>query len=495
MRNNPHIYEINLMTWLNELSAREGRGVSLSQVPTSQWENLKGMGMDAVWLMGMWERSPASENEARKSEGLIKECEKVLPDFQIADLGGSPYAVRSYSPDPQFGDANDLEALKKTLNDMGLDLILDFVPNHTACDHHWVQEHPEYYINSSPGPSRTCPNGFFKAESTHGPFCIAHGKDPYFPPWTDTAQLNYMKRDTQEAMKDVLQSVSELCDGLRCDMAMLVLNKVFAKTWGQYVTGLEDLQEFWPYAINSIRDIRANFTFIAESYWGLGKQLLEAGFNYSYDKDFYDALVSSDVERLKNQLSKPLPDQQRLLRFLENHDEPRAMDALGRDRIKVAMVIHATVPGARLWHHGQFEARRMRVPVQLRRAPEEPLDKDILEFSAILLQQTDIPIFHEGLWQMFAVDGWLDNQSCRNLLAWGLRYRKERIVIAVNLSNMPSQGRIRFPHNWFDAAGDLKMIDLIKGEKYSARVQDVETQGLYVGLEPWDFHFFCIYFS
>lgn len=495
MRNNPHIYEINLMAWLNELSARQGCKVSLSQVPASQWENIKRMGMDAVWLMGMWERSPVSQIEARKAEILRRECEKILPDFQIADLGGSPYAVRSYSPDPQFGDTNDLRALKKTLNDIGLRLILDFVPNHTACDHHWVREHPEYYINASPGSAGTCPDGFFRATSTQRRICIAHGKDPYFPPWTDTAQLNYGKRDTHEAMKEALQSISELCDGLRCDMAMLVLNDVFGKTWAQYLTAMEEPQEFWPYAINSIRDIRANFTFIAESYWGLEKQLLEAGFNYSYDKDFYDALINSDVESLKNQLSRALADQERLLRFLENHDEARAMDVFGRDRIKAAMVIHATVPGARLWYHGQFEGRRMRVPVQLRRAPEEPPDKNILEFSAKLLEQTGQPIFHEGLWQMCAVDGWLDNQSCKSLLAWGLQHGRERALIAVNFSDIPSQGRIRFPRSWFGATGNLKMTDPIKEEKYSARIEDAETQGLYVGLKPWDFHFFHIHFD
>ncbi len=489
-KNNPHIYEINLMTWLYELSNKEARAVKLCDIPMRQWEALKDKGMDAVWLMGIWQRSPFSQKEARNAEGLKKECEKILPDFELEDLGGSPYAVRAYKPDPHFGILDDLALLRKKLNDMGVELILDFVPNHTACDHHWISQRPHYYINIVPGEINTCPEGFFAPASAEDPICIAHGRDPYFPPWTDTAQLDYSKRDTHKAMGETLREIGGYCDGVRCDMAMLVLNEVFRNTWSGYIHEIQKPPEFWPYAINSVKDSQRNFIFIAEAYWGLKKKLLEAGFDYVYDKDFYDSLVNSDVDGLKTQLSKPLPEQERMLRFLENHDEPRAFQAFGRERIKAAMVIHATVPGAKLWHHGQLEGKRVRVPVQLRRVPEEPVDQETYQFSEKLLNEVNQPIFHKGLWQMCAIDGWLDNQTCNNLLAWSLLLGEERRIIAVNFSPIPSQGRIRLPFNWVKGEGKIWLVDIFKGERYTYEKEIIRRDGLYVALEAWDFHLF-----
>jgi len=492
MRNNPHIYEINLMSWLDHLSQREGKKILLGEVPFVEWQSIKDMGIDAVWLMGMWERSPRSQDEATRAQKLVKECREVLADFRLEDLGGSPYAVRYYRPDPCFGNFNDLKKLWNDLGEIGLYLILDFVPNHTACDHPWVQQHPEYYINKSMSSDGSCSNGFFKTTTRQGPMCIAHGKDPYFPPWTDTAQLNYMNPDTQRAMEGALSSISNYCDGLRCDMAMLVFSEIFQKNWGQYLNNLQATQEFWPYAINRTKQNRVAFTFIAEAYWGLQKRLLEAGFDYAYDKDFYDALANGDIDGLKRQLGQPVPDQERMLRFLENHDEPRAMKVFGPDKILAAMVIHATVPGAKLYHQGQFEGRALRVPVQLKRLPYEPVHEEILQFSARLLAEVNNPIYHNGHWQMCGIDGWLDNQSCKNLLAWTLHFNSEGRLIAVNFSPIPSQGRIRLPFDWIQGKGDIRLFDIFKEEEYVYERKELRKDGLYVALNSWDFHFFHV---
>ena len=491
-RNNPHIYEINLMTWLCELSKKEERAFGLCDIPMRQWETLKGQGMDAVWLMGIWERSPFSEREARNGEALREECKKILEDFQLDDLGGSPYAIRAYRPEHRFGTLDDLAKLRKKLSKIGMGLILDFVPNHTACDHIWISQRPYYYINSIPEAASTCPEGFFLPSSAKDPICIAHGRDPYFPPWTDTAQLDYSKRDTHKAMVETLKKIGRYCDGVRCDMAMLVLNEVFRSTWSQFVDK-QETQEFWPYAIQTLKSANEDFSFIAEVYWGMGKRLLEAGFDYVYDKDFYDALSDGDVNRLRRQLSEPVPDQERMLRFLENHDEPRAMEVFGPERIRAAMVIHATVPGAKLYHQGQFEGRKLRVPVQLKRAPEEPVNRGICEFCNRLMAEVNRPVYRWGMWLFCAVDGWLDNHSCTNLLAWSLQLKQEKRIIVVNFSPVSSQGRIRLPLNWLHGDCVMRFVDIFKGQKYSYEMKEIRKNGLYVALDAWDFHFFILH--
>ncbi len=493
LRNNPHIYEINLATWLNHLSGKEGRGLNLAQIPLAEWEDLKKKGMDAVWLMGIWERSPLSAKKARETKAIVDQCQAVLTDFKPNDICGSPYAVKSYRPEPRFGTFDDVVRLKEILHDYGLALVLDFVPNHTACDHAWVFESPYLYLQAAPVDKEKCPDGFFYAVSTpESRTCIAHGRDPYFSPWTDTAQLNYMNPRTQDAMVAVLQQVSTYCDGVRCDMAMLLLDEVFKDTWKGYLPEDAEAKEFWPIAINSSRSKKNNFVMVAEVYWGLGKKLLEAGFDFVYDKDLYDLLVQGNIAAIRKELCKPVPDQGRMLRFVENHDEPRALSVFGNQRIRSALVIHATLPGAKLWHHGQMEGNRLSIPVQLSRAPEEVTDEDLASFCGKLLREVNEPVFHEGIWQMCAIDGWPENQSHENLLAWSWQLSDERRIIIVNFSPSPSQGRIRVPCNWFQDVLHLRLWDPIKGDSYLRPAGEIKKNGLYAGLDGWDFHFFRI---
>ena len=150
LRKNPHIYEINLMTWLNRLSEGDSKAVKLKDVPDRVWFDFKKRGFDLIWLMGIWQRSDDARNRARRHPHLVNICRSVLKDFSLDDITGSPYAIARYVPDPVFGTRDDLVALKERLGDMGLFLTLDFVPNHTACDHTWINEHPDYYMQAKP---------------------------------------------------------------------------------------------------------------------------------------------------------------------------------------------------------------------------------------------------------------------------------------------------------------------------------------------------------
>ena len=488
---NPHIYQINLMTWLHELSDRDGQNRTLATIPDKEWYLLKEKGMHIVWLMGIWERSPDSRKRAREEPSLVEECRNILSNFVMEDIVGSPYAVHDYSPDPILGSMEDLRLLKEKLEEMGLFLVLDFVPNHTACDHSWIEHHPDFFVRKKTGKNN-CDEGFFRAGSEPFGPCIAHGKDPFYPPWTDTAQLDYSNEKCVQAVIETMSRISDYCHGLRCDMAMLVMKEVFHKTWGPYLFKREGAQEFWPMAINAVKSRNEGFVFLAESYWETEYELQAQGFDYTYDKNLYDLLVRGDIEGVKSRLFTPLERQKKMIRFLENHDEPRAFHIFGKEKIRCAMIIHATLPGMRLWQRGQFQGNLIRPPVQLRRGPREPVQKDVEVFCEVLLREVGQPVFHEGHWEMCATYGWADNQSHENLLTWRWDLQEERRLIIANFSSSPAQGYVKLPLKWFKEGGQILFRDPLKGDLFLRPSTQVKKSGLFTGLESGDFHFFRI---
>ncbi len=315
----PFIYEINTWVWLNELGQKYGRRVDLGSVPSGEWERLARLEVDAVWLMGVWERSPAAVGVILSLQEQLAEFRRVLPDFVQRDIVGSAYCVRRYVVDEHIGGPKGLAAARKELAGRGIRLLLDFVPNHTAQDHPWISNHPEYYIQGGVSDLANAPAAFFKA----GGKVIACGRDPFFAPWQDVAQLNAFHAGYRNAAIETVAGIAEQCDGVRCDMAMLLMNEIFEKTWGKEA-GERPRQEYWVEIIEAILHRGLDFVFIAEAYWDLEWQLQQQGFDFCYDKRLYDRLASGSAEDVGSHLLADAGYQGKLLRFIENHDEPRA---------------------------------------------------------------------------------------------------------------------------------------------------------------------------
>ena len=218
----PLIYEINTWVWLESLSRKYNSSIDLSNVPPSEWDYISEFGFNTVWLMGVWTRSAAGKAIAGSIPELISEYKAALPDFVPADVVGSPYSIRDYVVDPHLGGRDGLAATRIALQARGLGLILDFVPNHVAPDHAWIQTHPELFVHGSTAEASAHPDWFFES----GGHILAHGRDPYFPPWTDTAQLNAFNPGLREAAIQTLLDIASQCDGVRCDMAMLLLTDI-----------------------------------------------------------------------------------------------------------------------------------------------------------------------------------------------------------------------------------------------------------------------------
>lgn len=468
------IHEINTRVWLGELSRRHGRHVTLGEVPEEAWDALVLPGVDTVWLMGVWERSPAGLRIALSDESLTASFRDALPDVTEADIAGSPYCVRNYVVDPLLGGPEGLAAARVRLAARGARLLLDHVPNHIAPDHPWLTQRPDCLIRGSAEDLARTPADFLKT----GGQVVARGRDPYFPPWPDVVQLNAFSEALREATVETLVSIGDQADGVRCDMAMLLMNDIFGKTWGDRA-GTAPAEDFWPYVIPRVRARHPGLLFVAEAYWDLEAALQQQGFDHCYDKRLYDRLLHEDADSVRAHLGADRTYQNGLVRFLENHDEPRVAAVIPQDRARAAAVAVATLPGATLWHEGQFEGRRVRPPVFLSRRPEEPVDEPLRAFYGRLLPAA--ATVRRGEWRLVTPVGWPDNDTHRHLLAWTWTHADARHLVVVNDSDRPAQARLPLP--WDDLRGRVhRLTDLLDGAVYDRDGDELADSGLFVSL-------------
>ncbi|HUJ18011.1 MAG TPA: alpha-amylase family glycosyl hydrolase [Nitrospirota bacterium] len=479
----PVIYEINTWVWLRELSLKYRKPVDLATVPEQEWGAI-AHGFDAVWFMGVWERSPAGIGISMRNKGLLDDFKRALPDFSAQDNVGSPYCVRRYVVAQHLGGPKGLAAARKALAQRGIRLILDLVPNHVAPDHSWVSEHPEYFVQGSADDARNDPESFIES----GGKVFACGRDPYFPAWPDVLQLNAFQPGLRQAMIDTVSSIAEQCDGIRCDMAMLLLNNIFERTWGARA-GAKPVSDYWAVVIPAIKKKYREFRFIAEAYWDLEWELQQQGFDYCYDKKLYDRMEHGDAENVREHLLADPSYQRGMVRFIENHDEPRAAAAFPDAKGRAAAVVVLTLTGAKLLHEGQFEGRKKRLPVFLGRRPAEPVDHDLAAFYGRLLKETNRDIFLNGEWRLCERSGWADNQSFLSILAWCWASDKERCLIVINFGQETSQARVQMP--WDELRGKTwRLSDVLSNETYDRSGDEMRDAGLYVEMKPWQYHVF-----
>ena len=280
----PSCYQINTRVWLTEISHKLGRAATLDDIPDMELDRLGEFGFDWVWFLSVWQTGLAGRRVARRNQKWRKEFQETLPDLREEDIAGSGFAIAGYTTHVDLGGDAALARLREKLRQRGLRLMLDFVPNHTALDHSWVEDYPDYYVPGSQQDLAQLPENYTRVQSRRGDVILAYGRDPYFPGWPDTLQLNYGNPATQEAMIGELVKVAERCDGVRCDMAMLLLPDVFERTWGIRA------EPFWPKAIQRVREQFPDFCFLAEVYWDLEWTMQQQGFDYTYDKRLYDRL-------------------------------------------------------------------------------------------------------------------------------------------------------------------------------------------------------------
>ncbi len=476
---NALIYEINAWVWLREWSVAAGRPLTLAQIPAEAWDALAGLGLDAVWLMGIWKRSPAAIALALRNRALLAALRETVPDLRPEDVIGSPYAIHRYEVDAHFGGPAGLAAARQALATRGIRLILDFVPNHIAPDHPWVTSHPEWMVQGSRADLRQDRNAFMAV----GRRVFARGRDPFFPPWSDVLQLNAFNAGQRHAAILELRKIAEQCDGVRCDMAMLLMNDVFACTWGTRA-GAAPAEEYWVEVIAALRSSHPEFQFVAEAYWGREAALLAQGFDASYDKGLYDQMAHGSAHSIRNHLAQHSGWNDRLVRFLENHDEPRAAHVFKGRKGAAAAVALMTLPGIRLLHDGQLEGRKVKAPVHLRRRPEESAQTDVHRLYSRLSRLHSQGVGRNGTWSLCDVLGDPGGPPSQHLLCWRWQNECEQVLAIINYSQARARGTLRIP--WGLGGGEPRFSDLLPVEEGNAIAVTAGPE-LIVDFQPWGF--------
>jgi len=486
----PSLYQINTRVELTELSRKLGWAATLIDIPDAVLDRLAERGFDWVWFLSVWQTGLAGQRVSRANAGWRKEFQETLPDLREEDIAGSGFAITAYAVPASLGGDAALARLRQRLAERGLKLMLDFVPNHMALDHPWVEDHPDYFVPGTEDLLAREPQNYIRVNRKKGDLILAYGRDPYFSGWSDTLQLDYSNPRLQEAMIHELLKISGQCDGVRCDMAMLLLPEVFDRTWGRRP------ELFWPRATTRVRDQNPDFCFMAEVYWDLEFTLQQQGFNYTYDKRLYDRLREGHARPVREHLHAALDYQIKSARFLENHDEPRAAASFDPLVHRAAAVITYFIPGLRFFHQGQFEGRKKRISPHLVRAPEDSADEGLEEFYDQVLAVLRNPTVKSGEWQWLSGQpAWDGNGSWDSFIAHSWQGPGgKRLLVAVNYAPHPSQCYLNLPFPEIRNSS-VWLKDSFGPACYLRDGNELLECGLYLDIPAWSYHVFDLEIS
>jgi glycosidase len=491
---NPLLYQVNTRIVLFERGKELGRPAILDDI-TDQWlDAVVKLGFQWVWFLGVWQMSPVGRAVSLSRTDLQKAYSDGLPDVTKEDVAGSPYSIKSYVVTEDFGGDEALARLRQRLHQRNLKLLLDFVPNHISIDHPWTDNHPDYIMQGTKKDLQKEPQNYISIRTTNGEGVFAHGRDPNFDGWSDTLQINYRNPAACIAMEEELVGIARRCDGVRCDMAMLLLPDVFQRTWGNRGLGPGSItlfkKSFWAGAIKKARKQNQNFTFIAEVYWDLEYTLQQEGFDFTYDKRLYDRLLAGTARPVREHLMAEPKFMSKCLHFLENHDEERAAAAF-EEKVKPAAIVSYLVPGMRFFYEGQLEGRRAKVAIQLRRRPNEPVNEDIQFFYHRLFDCLKRPEVSEGKWRLWTLGSVSPaDSSWDQFIVFSWNDLQGRILLAV-VNYGPKTGRcfIKLELPALEGKGYI-LTDLLSDMHREVTGNDLAKAGVFFSVPAWGYHLF-----
>ena len=473
----PIMYEISTRPWLYELSQKYGKDISkIRDVPISEFAEIKSKGIEIVWMMGVWQLGEYGLNLDKQ-----KDYSNVLPDWTEEDVIGSPYAITQYVCNKEIGTDEDLIWLREELHKLGLKLMLDFVPNHSACDAPEVTSDPTLYVrgpvNDTYDPKYYMENG------------VAHGKDPYFDPWADTVQWNYFEKKTREVQTKNFVKVAQYADAVRCDMAQLDLNKVFNQTWFtelNYWNYSIPETEFWADAIKEVRKVNPEVVLLAEVYEDWQKEkLVECGFDYYYDKGLIDELKWGSQNVNNYVKGRSLNYFNHSAHMVENHDEERAVQNMGSvARANAAAGIALTLPGMVFLNHGQFDGKKNKLQVHLRRSADEEVSYTARVFYDKLMKIIqDNAFLTDNVHYVDTISG--DKKSDFYAM---IREKDNHYLVVVNYSN--EYGCVDVPIYNIEGDGDVKIRELMLDIELKRNGKTLREKGLTVCMDGNTVHIY-----
>ncbi|HOY61013.1 MAG TPA: alpha-amylase family glycosyl hydrolase [Candidatus Woesebacteria bacterium] len=482
IKEHPCLYLINTRLWLNQLTKKYDSSLTIDKIPEKEWQTLFDK-YDYFWFMGIYKESDASRQHAQK---WAFQSRYALPDLDPdKDVTASPFAIPEYCPNPLI--AKNWESWDKMvdfLHQNNKKVIIDFVPNHLALDCELAKNHPEFFIQGSRLQFESNPDFYHQMVASDGKtYYLAHGKDPNFPPWADTLQLNYGEPGLNLEMASTLQELTSHSDGLRCDMAMLLDPPTFLRTWGWTLSETQkkylNEHSFWAENIPFIKNnIKKDFKFIGEVYWD--QDYLSQYFDYLYDDRFYKDITRSPLD-LKNHLGELLTSRSnknpcRQALYIENHDEDRSVKSLGEKRSRAAAFLAAIIPDTMfIVNQGQENGWKIRPPMQINRFPAEVDNPQIQKFYQKLFNIINSPIYKSGTVQNCQV-----NQISGDTIALRLLSADEKSTAIFCLNISDSYSKCTIPE--INKNTEIEIESLTEDKEI---VPDSNRQnGIYIGLEP-----------
>jgi glycosidase len=444
--------------------------------------SLRSKGIDWIYLLGVWELGDIGLQFDRKNG-----CDpyySTLPDCTVDDIIGSVFAVTNYTTNAQIGTDNDLIAFRTKLHSMGMKLMLDFVPNHSALDSYLITKKNalSLYIQAPPGTKNT--DKYY----TNG---VAYGCAAYCAPWQDVAQFNYFNPETREQMSTYLSLIASLGDGVRCDMAHVVLNEQFYSQWKTEIDAYGfsyPSEEFWPSAIAAAKKVNPSLVVISEVYGESNMKYLQSlGFDFTYDKELFDRLSEGNLDNIRGYITgNTLEFMQKNTHFLENHDDNRGIPHFGTyQRADAATAVLFTVPGMKFSFMGQWVGKTYKLDVHLRRSYTEAENTVVSKFYDTLIPIVGNAPFTNGTFTSLSATS---DDSAWSLLTWKWVESSRKRLVVVNYSEQYGSGAIKLTD--CTGSGNVPVKDLISGTTYERDAGSIRTSGLFVSLAPWQVQIF-----
>jgi glycosidase len=545
----------NAYVWLDQLSKKYRLHFTrLDQIPDEALDELRQAGITGLWLIGLWERSPASKR--------IKQL-RGNPDAVA-----SAYSLFSYDIAADLGGEESYRILRDRAWAKGIRLASDMVPNHMGIDSRWLIEHPDWFISldHSPFPSYTFNGPDLSWDERVGIYIedhyfdntdaavvfkridkwtgqqryVYHGNDGTSMPWNDTAQLDYLKAEVREAVIQTILHVARKFPVIRFDAAMTLAKRHYARLWypepgsggdipsrAEYGLSKEQFEaamplEFWRELVDRVAQEAPDTLLLAEAFWLMeGYFVRTLGMHRVYNSAFMNMLRDEKNQEyrlvIKNTLEFDPEILKRYVNFMNNPDERTAVEQYGKgDKYFGTCTMLATLPGLPMFGHGQIEGFTEKYGMEYRRAyweeqPDEQLvNRHEREIFPLLRKRY---IFAEAenfrLYDFFTNDGHVDE----DVFAYSNRSGAERALVVYHNRFASAQGWIRtstgYPVKVSDDERQIQTSTLAEGlalshdsnrytifrdhrtgMEYIRSSQELEEKGLYLELDAYQYHVF-----
>jgi len=470
--------------WLDQLSRRYAKPVErLDQIPDTELQRLAECGINSLWLIGLWERSPASDR--------LKQLQGKT------DALASAYSLYDYGIAADLGGEDALRELRHKAARYGIRLCGDVVPNHTGLYSRWIKEHPDWFIHTSAPPyvdyhftgpelspdpelSLTIEDGYWNHSNAAVVFrhidrrdnrvrYIYHGNDGTHLPWNDTAQLDYLNPAVREAMIGTVVDVARRFPIIRFDAAMTLAKKHFQRLWypqpgggagvpsrSVHAMDKEDFEqrypvEFWREVVDRVAAEAPGTLLIAEAFWLMeGFFVRTLGMHRVYNSSFMNMLKMEDNGKFRQSLQNILRFNpailQRFVNFMNNPDEATAVAQFGKgDKYFAVATLLATLPGLPLIGHGQLEGLEEKYGMEFRRAQlDEEIDGGFWQHheAAIFPLLRHRRLF-SGAEQFWLLEFDQDGTVCEDVIAFANRRNDETALVVVHNRQATVRGTLR----------------------------------------------------